>query len=264
MNLQTGLLKYFQPKISKLENLDLLYNKYKTIYSAEDPVRFLHQYKDKKDIEITGLVSACYSYGQISVINRFITEFLERTENRPYEFIKDFNISRHSKMFSGMNYRFNNHYDLLNLLQNIKINFEEYGSLLNLFRQKYSENDENILNALTFFSDSLRKRFTKKLMRYDYLMPDVRNNSTCKRLNLFLRWMVRKDDIDLGIWSGSIDRSKLLMPVDIHVYRMARKYKLIKRKSCDMKFAIELTEKLKQYDAEDPVKYDFALCHDDI
>ncbi|MBI5404463.1 MAG: TIGR02757 family protein [Ignavibacteriae bacterium] len=245
-------------------NLDSLYKKYKSIHSAEDPVRFLHQYEDKRDIEITGLVSACYSYGQIGVINRFIEEFLSRIEYRPYLFIMSFNFKKDVKLFEGMNYRFNNHFDLINLLQNIKVNFGEYGSLLNLFKVRYSDEDKNILNALTFFSDSMRKSYLKNLMGYDYLMPDVRNNSTCKRLNLFLRWMVRRDEIDTGIWGKEIDKSKLLMPVDIHVYRMARKFKLIKRKSCDMKFAVELTEKLKKYDAKDPVKYDFALCHDDI
>jgi len=247
-----------------LVNLDSLYKKYKSIYSADDPVRFLHQYKDKRDIEIIGLVSACYSYGQIGVINKFIDEFMNRIEYRPYHFVENFNLKKDVKLFEGMNYRFNNHFDLVNLIQNIKVNLEKYGSLMNLFCQKYSADDENILNALTFFSDSMRKKYVNKLMGYDYLMPDVRNNSTCKRLNLFLRWMVRKDEIDIGIWGKEIDKSKLLMPVDIHVYRMALKFRLVKRKSCDMKFAIELTERLKKYDAKDPVKYDFALCHDDI
>lgn len=246
------------------KDLNSLYEKYKNIQSADDPIRFLHQYKDKKDIEILGLIAASYSYGQIGVINRFIEEFINRIENNPFSFIKNFNFKRDIKLFEGMNYRFNNHYDLINLLQNIRVNMEEYGSLLSLFMQKYSVDDENILNALTFFSDSMRKKFVKNLMGYDYLMPDVRNNSTCKRLNLFLRWMVRKDEIDTGIWGKDINRSKLLMPVDVHVYRMARKFKLVSRKSCDMKFAIELTEKLKKYDADDPVKYDFALCHNDI
>lgn len=247
-----------------MRDLNFLYNKYKSIYSSDDPVRFLHKFKDKKDIEIIGLVASCYAYGQIGVINKFIDEFLARIEFQPHKFIKNFNFKKDVNTLEGMNYRFNNHFDLVNLLQNIKINLDEYGSLLNLFKVKYSQDDANILNALTFFSDSMRKKFTKKLMGYDYLMPDVKRKSTCKRLNLFLRWMVRKDDIDTGIWAKEIDKSKLLMPVDIHVYRMALKYKLIKRKSCDIKFAIELTEKLKKYDESDPVKYDFALCHDDI
>jgi len=247
-----------------LKDLNFLYNKYKSIYSSDDPVWFLHKFKDKKDIEIIGLVASCYAYGQISVINKFISKFLERTENEPFNFISTLDLKKQEKYFIGLNYRFNNHFDLVNLLQNIKINIEEYGSLLNLFKVKYSQDDENILKPLSFFSDSLRKKYIKNLMGYDYLISDVKRNSTCKRLNLFLRWMVRKDEIDLGIWSKYIDKSKLIMPVDIHVYRMALKYKLVKRKSCDMKFVIELTNELKKYDADDPVKYDFALCHDDI
>jgi uncharacterized protein (TIGR02757 family) len=247
-----------------LKDLDSLYQKYKSIYSSDDPVRFLHKFKNKNDIEIIGLVASSYAYGQIGVINKFITEFLSRIENEPHEFIKNFNIKKHGKIFEGMNYRFNNHYDLINLLQNVKVNLEEFGSLLGLFKEKYSSDDENILKALTFFSDSLRKKYVRSVMGYDYLIPYVKKNSTCKRLNLFLRWMVRKDDIDLGIWGKDVDKSKLIMPVDVHVYRMARKYRLVNRKSCDLKFAIELTEKLKKYDANDPVKYDFALCHDDI
>jgi uncharacterized protein (TIGR02757 family) len=265
LKLQIRLSKYLRRKIkTNLKDLDSLYQKYKSIYSSDDPVRFLHKFKNKNDIEIIGLVASSYAYGQIGIINKFITEFLLRIDNKPYEFVNSFDIKKYGKIFEGMNYRFNNHNDLINLLQNVKMNLELYGSLLGLFKEKYSDEDENILKALTFFSDSLRKKYVNNLMGYDYLIPDVKKNSTCKRLNLFLRWMVRKDDIDLGVWGSVVDKSKLIIPVDTHVYSMAKKYKLVKRKSCDMKFAIELTEKLKKYDANDPVKYDFALCHDDI
>jgi uncharacterized protein (TIGR02757 family) len=247
-----------------LPDLDKLYKKYKYRYSTDDPVWNLFRFKNEKDIESFGLIAACYSYGLIDVINKFLCRFLEITENRPSEFITNFNVKKGGILLKGMNYRFNNEFDLINLIENIRFNLLEYGSLKNLFLQKYSNIDKNILNALTFFSDSLRKKYVKNLKGYDYLMPDVSKGSTCKRLNLFLRWMVRKDEIDPGIWSGEVDKSKLLMPVDIHVYRQSRKLKLVKRNTCDMKFAIELTEKLKKYDQIDPVKYDFALCHDDI
>jgi uncharacterized protein (TIGR02757 family) len=82
-------------------------------------------------------------------------------------------------------------------------------------------------------------------------------------MNLFLRWMVRKDEIDLGLWS-EVDSGKLIMPVDTHIARISKKLKLVKRKSVDLKFALELTNKLKQFDSADPVKYDFALCHSGI
>lgn len=246
------------------KELETLYNKYKHQYSSEDPIWSLHNFKDNKDIEVMGLIASCYAYGQIGVMNKFLNEFLNRIEKKPFDFTINFNLRRDGKIFNGMNYRFNNEFDLLNLIENIKINILKYGSLKNLFLQNYSDNDKNILKALRYFSDSLRKKYVNKLKNYDYLMPDVSKNSTCKRLNLFLRWMVRKDEIDPGIWSREVDKSKLIMPVDIHVYRQARKLELVKRTSCDMKFAIELTEKLKEYDPSDPVKYDFALCHEDI
>ncbi|MCY7360956.1 MAG: TIGR02757 family protein, partial [Ignavibacteria bacterium] len=118
----------------------------------------------------------------------------------------------------------------------------------------------NILPSLKIFTSELNK-VERKNTNYKYLIPLTENNSACKRLNLYLRWMVRKDEIDTGIWKDKIDKSKLIMPVDTHIYRVSQKLKLIKRKSCDMKFAVELTERLKSFDAADPVKYDFALCH---
>lgn len=244
-------------------DLDKLYYKFKDKNCSNDPIWALHNYKDKKDIEVLGLIVACYSYGQIGIINKFINEFLKRIENKPFEFVSNFNL-KDVNIFKGMKYRFNNGNDLINLILNIKENIQEHNSLLNLFLKKYSKDDENILNALRYFSHSLRKKYIKNLKGFDYLLPDVSKNSTCKRLNLFLRWVVRKDEIDLGIWSDKVDKSKLIMPVDTHVYRVSREMELVKRKSCDMKFAIELTNVLKKYDAADPVKYDFALCHKDI
>jgi uncharacterized protein (TIGR02757 family) len=246
------------------KELERLYIKYKQKYSSDDPVWSLHNFEDERDVEVLGLIAACYSYGQIGLINKFIGKFLERVEERPFEFIRNFNLKRDGRIFKGMNYRFNNEFDLINLLVNIKVNLEKYGSLLNLFLVKYSDKDENILNGLRFFSDSMRKKYSGNLKNFNYLMPDVSRNSTCKRLNLYLRWMVRKDEIDTGIWGKKVDKSKLIMPVDVHVYRVSRQMKLTNRKSCDIKFAIELTERLKKYDASDPVKYDFALCHEDV
>lgn len=244
--------------------LEKLYIKYKHQYSSEDPIWSLHNFKDSKDIEVMGLIASCYAYGQIGVMNKYLNEFLNRIEKKPFDFTINFNLRSDGKIFKGMNYRFNNEFDLLNLIENIKVNILKYGSLKNLFLHDYLDDGKNILNALKYFSDSLRKKYANKLKNYDYLMPDVSKNSTCKRLNLFLRWMVRKDEIDTGIWSREVDKSKLIMPVDVHVYRVSREMKLVKRTSCDVKFAIELTEKLKKYDVSDPVKYDFALCHKDV
>lgn len=245
-------------------DLEKLYQKYKHKYSSNDPVWFLENFNNEKDIEIIGLIASCYSYGLIEVINNFIERFLKIIKNKPYDFTTNFDFKKDAKQFKGMKYRFNNENDLINLIENIRIILLKYGSLKNLFLKKYSKKDENILTALKYFSDSLRKKYIRNLKAYDYLIPDVSKGSTCKRLNLFLRWMVRNDEIDSGIWSREVDKSKLIMPVDIHVFRQSRKLKLVKRTSCDIKFEIELTNKLKKFDPYDPVKYDFALCHYDI
>lgn len=241
------------------EFLDNLYDKYKSKYSSKDPVWILHGFQDEKDIEIAGLLTSCYAYGKVELINQFITKFLNNIDFKVHEFTSNFSQQKDKKFLNGLYYRFNTEDDLSLLIKNIKNVIVKYGSLKNYFLNNYNNTDNNILPALSAFTAELNIKFNPNSY-YKYLIPLSDNNSTCKRLNLFLRWMVRKDEIDLGIWK-EVDKSKLIMPVDTHIYRIARKLNLVKRKSYDMKFAIELTEKLKQFDKNDPVKYDFAMCH---
>jgi uncharacterized protein (TIGR02757 family) len=240
--------------------LDKLYLKYQKKYSSKDPLWILHEFQDEHDIEITGLIISCYSYGQVDLINNFINKFLGRINYKAYEFTSNFSEQKDKKYLKDLSYRFNTANDLTALIKNIRKVLLKYSSLKELFKSGYTENDENILPALINFSKALNKNY-KGDRYYNYLIPDPSTGSTCKRLNLFLRWMIRKDEIDIGTWSEEFPASKLIMPIDIHVYRNARKLKLVMRKTYDMKFAIELTEKLKIFDPDDPVKYDFALCH---
>ena len=239
--------------------LDKLYLKYSKKHSSKDPVWTLHRFSDPKDIEIAGLITSCYAYGRVEQINQFTDKFFSRTGFKVHEFTSNYSEHKDKKFLKGLYYRFNTEEDLSLLLINTRNAVNNNGSLQNLFKTEYKESDENILNALTFFSTKLNG-INNEDSNYKYLVPLVKNGSTCKRLNLFLRWMVRKDEIDPGIWN-SIDKSKLIMPVDTHIYRISRKLKLIRRKTCDMRYALELTKKLKQFDPEDPVKYDFAVCH---
>jgi uncharacterized protein (TIGR02757 family) len=241
------------------ELLDNLYLKYKSKHSSKDPVWRLHDFSDTGDIEILGLITSCYAYGQVDQINLFVNKFLKTIDSRVHEFTSNYSEHKDKKFLKGLYYRFNTEEDLSQLLINIRNVINNYGSLQNLFKSEYKDSDENILNALAFFSTKLNE-LNNEGSNYKYLVPLVKNGSTCKRLNLFLRWMVRKDEIDPGIWN-SINKSKLIMPVDTHIYRISRKLKLVRRKSCDMRYALELTKKLKQFDPEDPVKYDFAICH---
>lgn len=238
------------------EFLDKLYHKYHIKGSSKDPIWTLHKFQDERDIEIAGLIISSYAYGRVEQINQFTHRFFERINWKPYEFTINYSHIKDKKYLKDLYYRFNDGKDLSNLVKGIQKSVLNYGSLKSLFVVKYPyESDENIIAPLQFFTETITNN------KIYYLLPDVSKNSTSKRLMMYLRWMVRKDDIDLGIWSDKISASKLIMPVDTHIYKIAQKLKLVKRKSCDLKFAIELTEKLKEFDSRDPVKYDFALCH---
>lgn len=239
--------------------LDDLYVKYRSKHSSKDPVWRLHDFSDAKDIEIIGLITSCYAYGQVDQINLFVNKFLKNIDSGVHEFTSNYSEQKDKKYIKDLYYRFNTEADLSLLLINIRNAIKEFGSLQELFLQEFKDSDGNILKGLTFFSSKLNET-TARNSNYKYLIPLAENGSTCKRLNLYLRWMVRKDEIDLGIWN-KVNVSKLIMPVDTHIYRISRKLKLVNRRSCDMKYALELTEKLKQFDPSDPVKYDFALCH---
>ncbi len=240
--------------------LDSLYNKYNKQYSDNDPVWLLHGLQDIKDIEFLGFIVSCYAYGRVEQIIFHTKKFLKSIGGNVYEFIFNFNKKRDSKYCKGFYYRFNTDEDFLELVLVLNKLINKYKDLKSLFIRTYNPAKENIYDALNFFSKTINS-FSLKNGSFRYLIPVPENNSTCKRLNLFLRWMVRKDNVDLGIWGKEISKSKLIIPVDTHVYRQAQRLKLIDRKSCDMKFALKLTDKLKTFDPNDPVKYDFSLCH---
>ena len=246
------------------EKLDNLYLQYKSKYSSKDPVWVLHRFSDPRDIEIMGLITASYSYGQVDLINKFTGKLLSRIGNKPYEFTINFTKGKDKKYLKGLNYRFNTEHDLISLFNAVHHAVAGCGSLKNLFLKSYNEDSENIVDALTGFISALNKlsNHTNGIERnyFNFLLANPSNKSTCKRMNLYLRWMVRKDEIDTGIWS-EVSTSKLIMPVDVHVARISKELKLVQRKSVDLKFALELTENLKKFDKEDPVKYDFSLCH---
>lgn len=252
-------MQYYRLK----ELLDNLYISYRHKFSSKDPVWNLHRFNDEKDIELIALITAVYCYGSVDQINRFAERFLNRIYNKPYEFIINFTKHKDKKFLKGLYYRFYSEDNLVNLIFTLNKVLLQYGSLKNLFIQGFEPDHKNIITALKSFSLVLNGYFhgMKSKGNYqDYMISNPAKGSTSKRMNLFLRWMIRKDEIDLGIWNN-VPPSKLIIPVDTHIARVSKKLRLVKRKSVDLKFAIELTEKLKTFDPEDPVKYDFSLCH---
>ncbi len=232
-----------------------------------DPIEFPHRYSRPQDIEIAGFIAASFAYGKISLFKPVIEQILKPGGKRPAEFIRNFSPKRDKKYLKDISYRFSKNDDILCYIKMLSNALKKHGSLKNLFASCYSPDDEDIKKALEGFTDYFLEQDTSKLygnkikpQGLTHLFPSPKKGSACKRLNLFLRWMIRKEDIDLGIWD-EIPASKLIIPLDTHIARISRCLGLTARASSDWKTAKEITEALKSLDPKDPVKYDFALCH---
>jgi len=244
------------------ETLDRLTEKYeKPVFIENDPVQFPHRYIKQADIEVSGLISACFAYGSRPKIIETLAYIHEFFNGSPSEFVLNFDIDRDAEIFKGFIYRYDSEKELVLLLYIIGRSLKDFGTLEKAFLQGYNPKDKNLKQSLTNFVNLLRSYIPcdettcGSLFR---LFPSPEKGSACKRLNLFLKWMIRKPPVDLNIWKN-IPANKLIIPLDTHVGRISRKWKLTERKSDDWKTAEEITEKLKEFDANDPVKYDFAI-----
>jgi uncharacterized protein (TIGR02757 family) len=246
----------------KLKNiLEGLYRKYnRRKFIPPDPLQFVYRYKRPADMEIAAFLAAMFAYGAVEQIEKFLTALLGKMGDRPAEFIKNFS-AKDKKLFNALKYRFNTSQDIISLLVILKKVLNHYGSIENLFLKGYnSKADENILPAAEKFNRALLKMHKGKVSGgLKFLLSDVKKGGTCKRLFLFLRWMVRKDKVDAGPWQG-IDKSKLIVPVDVHMARLSKIIGLNSRKTANLKAAVEITAGFAQICPQDPVKYDFALC----
>ncbi|RJQ20275.1 MAG: TIGR02757 family protein [Nitrospiraceae bacterium] len=225
-----------------------------------DPVEFPHKYTGPEDIEAAGLIASCFAYGKVELFKPVIEKILKPGGRHPAEFFRNFSLKKDKKYFRGTSYRFNKEEDILSLVNRLGAALKKWGSLKDLFYHCYNTEDEDIGKALTGFVDYFLRGDKGGISQF---FPSPAGGSACKRMNLFLRWMVRTKDIDFGIWD-KIPPSKLIIPLDVHIARISGCLGLTKRKSSDWKTAKEITESLKKFDPDDPLKYDFALCHQGI
>ncbi|MCE5194185.1 MAG: TIGR02757 family protein [Nitrospiraceae bacterium] len=235
-----------------------------------DPIEFPHKYQSKNDIEISGFVSSCFAYGKVDLFKSVIEKILGFMGRSPYDFVKEFNADRDSEKFKNIRYRFNKEKDIVCLIHIISKLLKKHCSIENAFKKFFNEDDPDIETALKGFIKEITEINTTEIygrnIKPQGLMqffPSPKDGSACKRMNLFLRWMVRDRDIDFGIWDG-IPKNKLVIPLDTHIAKISRCLGLATRKSPDWKMAVEITNSLKKLDSEDPLKYDFALCHHGI
>lgn len=252
-------------------------------FIANDPICIPHQYSLKQDIEIAAFFAAILAWGQRKTIINKCNELFERMDNQPYRF-----MLHHSdadlKGLLGFKHRTFNDTDLLYFVSFFKQHYKQSNSLETAFLpdQQFNrayvdvgvESEMELSSSACMLNEMQNFSIEKALNHFrsyffsleDFPKRSIKHissplqKSTCKRLNMFLRWMVRKDTtgVDFGLWN-TISTSMLICPCDVHVDRVSRRLGLIKRKQTDWLTAVELTARLKEFDANDPVKYDFAL-----
>lgn len=228
-------------------------------FIASDPVSIPHRYSVKQDVEIAAFFAAVFAWGKRAIIIKKTTELLALMDNAPYSFITGFR-EHDLRNFLSFRHRTFNTTDLLYFISFLRHHYTRYPSLEDAFLPHYGALTEEPVKAglihfhQYFFSLEDAPDRTKK-----HISTPARK-SACKRLNMFLRWMVRKDDkgVDFGLWN-KLNQKDLICPLDLHVARVARNLQLLTRKQNDWQAAMELTENLRRLDAADPVKYDFAL-----
>jgi len=237
------------------ESLDDLHARYnRRAMVRPDPLEFLWDYPDPRDREIVALVASSLAYGRVAQILRSVRAALDRIGS-PARFLERSSESALRRSFSGFRHRFTTGEEMAALLYGAKRACERRGSLLACFEAELSDSDETVLRALSGFVAQLSEPSGG---RCGSLLASPADGSACKRLNLFLRWMVRHDAVDPGGWEP-VGAARLVIPLDVHVHRICRRLGLTRRRPADLRTALEITRAFRLICPEDPIRYDFAI-----
>ena len=226
-----------------------------------DPISIVWRYERDEDREVVALIAATLAYGQVALLKGAIERVLVHLGPYPAQALQTLTLDDHNEALEDFVYRMTRAEDVAHLFVAIGSALEAHGTLLDLFNLGYNDADDDFQSALGDFVHDLRARGESTRRGFLYLLADPRKGGSCKRLNLFLRWMVRgPDEIDLGLWS-TLPSHKLVMPLDTHVLRICRNLGLARRKTPDWRLAREIRDALCTLDPVDPLRYDFAICH---
>ena len=236
------------------EKLDALVATFDVSTITPDPLECVLRYDDPLDQEVAGLIAAAFAYGRADIVVANVTWILVRMGASPHAFL---NGEWSPATFKGFSHRFHKTPELVAFLRCLSNAIRCHGSLGTLFRASHRDADSDIGPSLARFIEALRGGQPPPAVRY--LLTSPNDKSACKRMNLFLRWMVRRTSPDLGIWSF-VDPAKLVIPLDTHIHRIATFLGINRRKSADWKSARLITNRLQKFDRTDPVRYDFAIC----
>jgi len=247
--------------------LDRLYDSFNYENSATDPIQIVRRYTRPDDVEVVAFCAASLAFGRVASVLQSIERLLAIMGERPAEYVRRFKPARDAPAFDGLVHRWTRERDLIALVWVIRQMLQRSQSIEGFFLEGYDQSALDLSGALDSFSAramalDLKAAYGKVPKRPGvcYFFPSPSKGSACKRLNLFLRWMVRRDALDLGIWTR-VSASKLVVPLDTHVIRVGRCLRLTRYTSPGWKMARDITASLARIDPADPVRYDFSICH---
>lgn len=250
--------------------LDNLYAARSAAHLANDPLSFCHRYAAPADREVAGVIASAFAYGGIKIILRTLERIFAEMGPSPRRFVERFDPRQGMRTFHGFKHRFNDGRDLCALIWACRLMIEDTGSINAFFGRFHEHRAQDVTQALDGYTAAVlgldyRPVFGMAAIPTDsyfpFLFPAPASGSACKRLCMFLRWMVRPaDGIDLGLWQGVLP-SQLVIPVDTHISRICSYLGFTHRKNADWRMAREITSALRLLDPSDPVKYDFSLAH---
>jgi uncharacterized protein (TIGR02757 family) len=245
-------------------SLDRLYGDFNYPDSATDPIHIVRRFERADDREIVGFCAAGLAFGRVASVLQSIERLLAVLGPHPAEYVRSFE-ARQAVEFSGLGHRWIRSRDLVALVRILRGMLDRSGSVERFFAEGYEAGASDVGAALDSFSRralamARSERRSKESPGVCYFFPRPSAGSACKRLNLFLRWMVRRDELDLGVWT-TVPASALVVPLDTHVIRVGRCLGLTRYVSPGWAMAREITDALRALDPGDPVKYDFSLCH---
>lgn len=231
----------------KLNSFYEAYNHKKFI--QYDPIKYVYGFEDKAEKELVALIVSSLSFGRVTEIFKAVDRLLDIVNHEPLTYVSALKIKPDRKLLS-FRYRFVTGQDVFKLLLSAKKILERYGSIGAFARKKY------ITGQFLELADEMVEAF----QGVNYLIPSSLKNSPCKRLFMFFRWMVRNDNIDTGLWKF-ISPGELVVPLDTHIFRMSKELGFTSRRTASLTTALEITDSLRQFSEDDPVKYDWALSH---
>jgi uncharacterized protein (TIGR02757 family) len=255
------------PEPSLAASLDRLYRDYNREESASDPVHKVRPFSDPRDREVAGFCASALAFGRVASVLNTVDTLFRIMGPRPAEYVRRFDPGAEHPALRAMVHRWTRGADIAALLWILRQMLERSGSLEAFFLEGDSAGTPDVGAALDSFSVramglDIRRAYGRMPKRPGvcYFFPRPSAGSACKRLNLFLRWMVRRDEVDLGVWTR-LSPSRLIVPLDTHVIRLGRCLRLTRFVSPGWKMAADITASLRSLDAADPVRFDFSICH---